>query len=450
MVRSLRFQPLVAWALALMCSMPARAHAPPIGLALKWASSAEDALPLIVANRGLVFADRVGGGMRFSLRCAEGFGAGVAGVPGVFFEQADSLLLSVYSGTSRTSDRACTLQPAAGLVGTSFGSMVQDLTSPNRVYVTSRTTEATAALFVSEDYARSWSPRFTNHVDEYYDSLLVAPSDARRLYASGRRLDRVQKKLQYLSSVSLDAGETWRDTPFVTKLTPFAVHPRTADVVFAYESTDTLETVFRILRSDDMGSTYASILEGVPQPLALTASSAGTSLWLGLSGAGGQGGLYRSEDDGMHFERVHADTVQQASCLAERQGRLWLCANMAPNQSGVWFSDDEGDSFQKFMTFADVTDPVPCDGEAQALCARDWRDFDAELHPPIHDAGLPPNADSASAAAPAPSPANPPHTRHASGCQLASSRAGSTLHWYWAVAACWAALRRRRLPFLRR
>lgn len=437
--------PLCA-ALVLGVVSAAQAHDPPRGLALKWASPEADALPLIVANRGLVFADRQGDRTRFSLRCAEGFGASVADDPGVFFERGDSLAVSVYSGTAHSSDRACTLQPATGLSGTSFGSVVQDVASPSRMYVPSRTVDMTAALFVSVDYGRSWSVHFTNRVGEYYDALLTAPSDARRLYASGRRVDHVNRKLLYLSSATVDGGKTWVDTAFETKLTPFAVHPHNADVVFAHEATDALETAFRLLRSDDAGLTYTSVLEGIARPHALTGSDAGAPLWLALHGAGGQGGLYRSDDDGLHFERVHADSIQQASCLAARDGRLWLCANMAPNTNGVWFSEDGGASFQPFMTFADVTDPVTCDGEAQALCARAWLDFDSELHRPTTPSGSTPDA---GAAAPAPmvqaAPQEPVPAEPGGGCRIVSSaRAGlQSLDWI-AIMTCMALVHRRR------
>lgn len=349
---------------------------------------------MIIANRGLVFADRRAGALVFSLRCAEGFGASVAGVPGVFFDPTGSLLLSVYSGVAASSDRACTSQPSAGLAASSLSAAVQDVASPARLYVTSRTLDTRAGVFVSEDYGRTWSARFTNRVDDYYDTLLVSPSDARRLYASGRRIDRARGGSLYLSSRSLDLGESWQDTPFASELVLFAVHPRLADVVFAYQASDALETRFTILRSGDGGVSFEPVLEAAAQPAALTASSAST-LWLGLSGPAGQGGLYRSSDDGRHFERVHAETIEQASCLQQRGERLWLCATMAPNTAGVWFSRDEGASFEPFMIFADVTEPVPCDGEAQALCARAWLDFDGELHPGSTLATVAPSAGAA-------------------------------------------------------
>jgi hypothetical protein len=249
-----------------------------------------------------------------------------------------------------------------------------------------------------------------------------------------------------LSSVSLDSGKTWQDTPFETKLTQFAVHPQNADIVFAYEPTDALGTVFRVLRSDDKGKTYKSVLEGVPLPVAFTASADDASQWLGLAGLSGAGGLYRSTDKGLHFERVHADSIQQATCLTERQGRLWLCANMAPNTNGVWYSDDDGASFQKFMIFADVTDPVPCDGEAQALCARAWLDFDTELHPPDYDAGVATDASAFETGAEPSTPESEPAPKQpGGGCQLGSPQAPALGSWWLLLAESFIMRRRKRL-----
>lgn len=374
--------------LALALGLPAgvRAHDPARGLSLVWPSVQATAPSLIVSNRGLVFVDAVEGGSRLSLRCSEGYGASVSDLPGVFLADQGAITLGVYSGTSTTPDRGCTLEPSSGLSGDSLGTSVADPSAPSQLFVSSRSFQVPAGVFVSEDFGRTWSKRFTNRMDDYFDALLVAPSAPQRLYAAGRRADRVNNKVIYFTSVSLDAGKSWEDHALPTEIIPFVVHPKNADVLFAHEPTDSLKTIFRVLRSEDRGAHFVSVLEGVPKPTAVAVSEAGSTLWLGI---GGQGGLYRSADDGRHFERVHADSVQSVTCLMQRQGRLWMCANMSPNTNGVWFSADEGASFEKMMVFADVTEPVHCEaGEPQALCARAWYDFDIELHPPEDDAGV--------------------------------------------------------------
>jgi hypothetical protein len=372
------------WALASNAS----AHAPPHGRALLWASDAPEATPAIIAtNRGLVFADAAGGATKFSLRCYEAYGGGISEPPGVFLTDAPgSLTIGVFDAVKATSDRACSFEPSAGLPAgvESLSVVVQDPSAPRRVFVTSRTFNRGAALYASEDYGRSWSARFENRTDDYFHALLTAPSDAQRLYAAGRRADRVNQKLVYFAAVSLDRGASWQDHVLPAEIIPFAVHPREPDVVFAYEPTNTLETEFRVLRSGDRAAQFQPVIEKLAQPTSLAA--AGATLWLGI---GGNGGLYRSSDDGQHFERVLADSVQAVTCLAQREGRLWMCANMAPNTDGVWFSDDQGGSFQKWMEFADVTEPSRCEqAEAQAVCDTAWHDFDVELHPRPADPGV--------------------------------------------------------------
>jgi hypothetical protein len=373
-----------AWAFASNAS----AHDPPHGKALLWASAAAEAAPaLIVANRGLVFADTMAGEATFSLRCYEAYGGGISEQPGVFYSAQGSLTIGVFNGVKATSDRACSLQPSSGLPADveSLGVVVQDAAAPNRLFVTSRTFDD-AALFVSEDFGRSWSKRFENRADDYFHALLPVPADPLRLYAAGRRADRVNQKLVYFVAVSEDAGLSWQDHVLSAEILPFAVHPRDPDVVFAHQPTNVLKTQFRLLRSDDRGATFQTVMEGLPMPTSLAAGGEPSTLWLGV---GGDGGLYRSDDGGRHFEAVLVDSVQSVTCLVYREARLWMCANFAPNTDGVWVSDDQGSSFQPWMVFADVSRPVTCaQPDAQAVCDSAWHDFDVELHPRSGDAGV--------------------------------------------------------------
>jgi hypothetical protein len=440
---------------------PASAHSPPHGQRLLWASEAAEALPLVVTNRGLVFADREDGGVLYSLRCSEGFDASPSDIMSVFFVPDGSLAVGIYSGVYVTPDRGCTLDLGSGLEGTSFSMAVGHPSMPGHLLTSSRTLQDQAQVFLSEDYGRSWTPHYQNVASSYYDALLIAPSDAQRVYAAGRRLDLAARKMYFLSSVSTDGGGSWKDTALEAETVPFAVHTRNADVVFAYQPTDSIKTVFDVLRSADRGVSYEPVLEGVSQPSAIAVSSDGKTLWLGI---GGPGGLYRSTDDGMHFEQVLTDSVQAVTCLAQRGDRLWVCANLKPNTDGIWYSEDEGKSLQKFMVFPDVTEPTSCDGEAQALCAGPWLDFDREQHllagdagvdggavdAGLGDAGVALDAGLADASAPvdehdATSASPSPKKRESSGCQISRARTASERSgWLALLAPLWLIVRRRR------
>jgi hypothetical protein len=376
-----------------LCAAPARAHEPPKGIGLLWESDVAAAPAVIITNRGLVFADEADTGLRFSLRCIEAFGANIGDRLSAFLAPDDALSVGVYNGVSTSSDRGCTLAKGSGLppTGETLGNVVGAVGAPGRLFVSTRTFSGYAALFQSEDYGRTWSERFKNPVDHQFDVLLVSPASPQRLYAAGRWRDLVNQKLNFVTVRSQDLGASWQEQEAPLKAAAFAVHPGNADVVFAYQPIDTLETQFRVLRSADGGASYTPVLENVAQPSAIAAGADG-SLWLGIGGIGanaGRGGLYRSSDDGLHFEKVFADGVNAVSCLERRQGRLWMCANLKPNFDGIWFSDDDGVSFRRWMIFQDVTQQVACSDEnAISVCSRAWYDYDTELHPPGIDAGV--------------------------------------------------------------
>ncbi len=389
MIRRLTLCALV-WA----CAAQASAHDPPKGFKLVWASDDADELPVVVSNRGLVFADRVDGGMRLSLRCCEGYGATVSDNPSVFVGDGGLITLGIYRGVYQSTDRLCTMQQTnTGLPDASIASVVSAPDSTDNLFLTVPTLKGTQGVFASTDRGNTWSESFHIDDNEFYSGLIPAPSAPERLYAYGLRTDQMTvASVTYLCSVSQDSGKTWEDhaltgkvMPVVPdagvseKVTPLAVDPNNPDVMFGYAPIDKLETQFRILRSMDRCASFDTVLDGVVQPNAFAFAPDSSKLWLGL-GIAGMGGLYLSTDSGAHFDQVFKGSVQTVSCLQYRGDRLWMCANMAPNTNGIWYSDDQGATFQTFFTFEQVTEPVACDGDAGAVCDQPWRDFDTELH----------------------------------------------------------------------
>jgi hypothetical protein len=433
---------LLPFALASAFAAGARAHESPHGTLLVWESDASEAKPLIVTNRGLVFADEVDGATRFSLRCAEAYGANTSDRPMVFLDSSERVTIGMYNGVFATSDRACSKELGAGLPeGESLGSLAR-LTSPRaRLLVPTRTFTGKSGVYKSEDGGGTWSESFRNPADQYYERLITAPSDPQRVYAGGQRADRVNKTVLFLCSISLDGGATWQDQVVPTKLSPFAVHPTDPNVVFAYQPADMLETEYHVMRSEDRGATFTRVLEHVRKPTSIAASAPGV-LWLGIGEAGG---LFRSADEGRTFEQVHKDSVQSVTCLIQRGERLWMCGNMLPNSNGVWYSDDSGGSFEKLLSFDEITHPVMCDDlEAQVTCSRAWYDFDLELHPRLggEDAGPAPAEDAGEPQEDAGAPIDTndedeaPPPKHSSGCQAQRSGAPGAAAWAALLAIC--------------
>src|SRR5262245_32607284 len=81
---SMLVRTLIPHALVALAAASAYAHEPPRGIGLLWASDAASTPSVIVANRGLVFVEEADSGPRFSLRCAEAYGATISDRPGVF------------------------------------------------------------------------------------------------------------------------------------------------------------------------------------------------------------------------------------------------------------------------------------------------------------------------------------------------------------------------------
>jgi hypothetical protein len=437
---------LLSFALASALAAGARAHESPHGTLLVWESDASDATPLIVTNRGLVFHDEVDGATRFSLRCAEAYGANTSDRPMVFLDSSERITIGMFNGVFATSDRACTKELGTGLPeGESLGGLAR-ITSPReRLLVSTRTFTGTSGVYKSEDGGETWSESFRSPADQYYERLIAAPSDPQRVYAGGQRADRVNQTVIFLCSISLDGGATWKDQIVPTKLSPFAVHPTDPNVVFAYQPADMLETEYHVLRSEDRGATFTRVLAQVRKPTSVAVSAPGV-LWLGIGEAGG---LFRSADEGRTFEQVHKDSVQSVTCLIQRGERLWMCGNMAPNSNGVWYSDDAGGSFEKLLSFEEVTHPVMCDDlEAQVTCSRAWYDFDLELHPPqvgadgdagaepAEDAGEQPQKDDAGTPIDTNGEEEPPPRKRSSGCQAQRSGGPDATAWAALLALC--------------
>ena len=376
----LRVLPSILCALVWVFPVGARAHSPPFGVALSWVDPTSDGLPLIVTNRGLVFADGKTAEPGFSVRCNEGYGANTSDRPSAYLEANGDLTIGIYNQVYRTADRACSLTAGTGLPALPITSLLSAAGAPQRMYVATRSLQQQAGVFASEDHGRTFSERFKNKPDEYYEALVIAPSDAQRLYALGLHVDRANVQVIYYSSVSSDGGRSWDDHVVPAKIIPLGVHPTKPDVLFGYQPTDKLEITFDVLRSEDRGKTFKTVLPGVLMPTALVGAKDPSTLFLGVNG---QGGLFRSLDDGLHFEPLIADQIQRITCLAAHGEKLWLCANIAPNLDAIWTLNESATGVDKVMSFDAIGQPVACEGPALATCAGPWYDFNLELIPRV-------------------------------------------------------------------
>jgi MYXO-CTERM domain-containing protein len=366
--------------LALLSPGAVKAHELPQGLGLAWHGDAPDALPIVLTNRGLIFA--AGGG--FALRCGEAYGASVTERPFLVAEPGGSGLLVVTPGAMQWSDdRACTLEASMGIDDPYLGGFAA-ATDGRSLLVSTLAPDAVSRVLGSTDGGRSWLPRSENRAHEVFTALALAPSDAQRVYAGGTRVDRDAQTLTPLWASSSDGGAHFEVVDLARERLPLAVHPLHADIVFATQPTDDLEPRRRLLRSEDGGQSFVVVLDGLTSVTGLVGSADGSVLWVG---AGKEGGLFRSDDGGITFRHVYED-LHEVHCLHQRKDELWVCGNHAPNLDGVWVSADGGQTFAPVLTFPQVTEPVACGAPDDAICEGPWYDWAEELlPPPLADGG---------------------------------------------------------------
>jgi hypothetical protein len=404
----------------------ALAHDLPEARFLLWASESPDERPIVLMNRGLLFPESAGG-LHYSLRCNEAYGATVTEHTHARLYSEQGLFLLSSGHALLSDDRACTFRPAQGLPSVTFGGFSEPRARGAELLLSTIVPDAQSQVFASADRGASWSVRATNAQGEVYTALLAAPSDPERVYASGARVNRSDNTIEHLWASSLDGGAHWQSSVVPRELTPLAVHPDDPQIVFAYELADDSGTSYHVQRSEDGGTTFLTVLEGVSEPSSFAATPDAKVMWLGI---GHEGGLYESRTGGASFVRMHED-IHEVHCLHERLGKLWLCGNRAPNVDGVWVSADLGKSFEQVLTFDQVTEPVHCGVPAEALCKDAWDDWVLEIFD-----GKDPSRMADAGAGQAASDAGPSDTfdagkgkepeKHAGGCASYGQRRGGT------------------------
>jgi hypothetical protein len=365
------------------------------------------------------------------LRCNEAYDATVSERPHLVAERGGSGLLLVTPLRAHWSDdRACTLAEVAGLSHDYLGGFAAS-SDGALLLVSTVAPDAVSRVYASLDGGRSWSVRSENRPSEVFTALAIAPGDAQRVYASGTRVDREAQTLTPLWARSSDGGASFEVLDVPSERTVLAVFPHDPSLVLASQRAETVELGHRLLRSEDGGESFVVVHEGLSSVSAFASTPDGGTVWVG---AGKDGGLFRSADAGITFARVHEE-FSEVSCLHRRQGKLWLCGNQLPNVDGVWSSADEGQTFEPVLTFPEVTAPLSC-GEADAICAAPWRDWELELVPRDGDAGVSadagpqvPAADSGArgsdAAAPAEDGGTPRGKEGGGGCSAVAPRVQS-------------------------
>jgi hypothetical protein len=220
-------------------------------------------------------------------------------------------------------------------------------------------------FFATSDNGARWAA-YGNPIDPsvLLLTLDLAPSDPRRLYASGIRTGSARSAVLF---VSTDEGTSWSEyaVPFDARTEQgvyiAAVDPVMPELVYLRTSAATSS---RLLVTRDGGVSFEERFTGRPM-LGFALSPDGSEVYLG----GLEDGLWVGAREPLGFEQRSTLPI---ACLASRGNTLYACSSEAGGFAlGVSF--DEGQSFEPRLRLPEVRGPLACPAESSAsVCGTLW------------------------------------------------------------------------------
>lgn len=367
-------EPMRAAALLSVLSVTsaAFAHPPPQVLRIARKDAHEIAL---LTNRGIIFGDPQQ--KQWRLMCNEALHINTYEVPDLAYVPDGSLYVATSVGLQQTSDEGCTWQGVEPFAKTSVPAMAQDPDDPATLYIGTYGM-GMSAVRKTQDAGKTWTELMPAADNDFIQELLIAPSKHDRIYASGEQLSSDGNFMHYVA-FSDDGGKTWERNEFKLldgeiDVTLLAVSPTQPDVLLAHAVFgDSTMGPDRVLVSNDAGKTWQSPISAT-QVFDGAFRADGSTAWVASIDA-----LLRSDDGGKSFAKI--DGTARMTCAVPSDGKLDACGWYAMGKDGIASSDDDGDTFNGWMAFTDVDEPVQCADttDTASICAMLWRDWQFEI-----------------------------------------------------------------------
>jgi hypothetical protein len=277
--------------------------------------------------------------------------------PFYVYTASGAIFATSFDGLLVNRGGACTFDPTA--LGKLFISTIE-LASNGALFVAvSDPTES--KIYKSTDDGVTF-PIVANpgQANDWWQSLLAAPSNPSRLYLSGYRIMGANKALLLFRSD--DGGVSFQPlsiaafkTSSLSVLSLAAVSPTDPNLVFARVSYQNGVIGDAIYRSPDAGVTWTKVLEAGDAIPGFVVRKAGP-IFAGTS----KSGTYTSADHGVSFTPVTPSL--QVNCFVETPdgSKLWACAqNYDPDHMGIAASAD-GLTWTKVLRYQDIGAPLAC------------------------------------------------------------------------------------------
>ncbi len=352
----------------------------------------------VIARSTYGLSSTTDGGQSWGWICekAVGFGDNEDPMVGI---TADGTIVAATSGGIGHSKDACAWEVTQDETSPAlFVDLSVDRSDASRIVaITQRVGTTPSELWQSTNNGASWS-KLGNPLPDDIAVLTVdlVPSDASRIYVSGRRVGGIG-----VLARSMDAGDTWEtfdiagtetDDPFIA-----AIDPLNKDHVFVRTDGDPSDS---LLLSSDGGESFDVLLKDSGSMLGFALSPDASEVRVG-----GDQGLFGAATSDFVFSSISA---QKVYCLTWTDDALFGCANHGDVGYSVGTSSDGGKTFTAFFELADLCEgPLSCGAgtTVESLCPAAWTTTRTTLGLENCDAQPDASASSSSSGTPSETPA---------------------------------------------
>jgi len=297
----------------------------------------------------------------------------------------DVLVMPGFDGLTVGTDDACSWSPAADAltniqVFDAAGAPGEDGTA----FAVTSSGQKANAVYRTTDAAETWSATSDplSGADRF-DTILVAPSDPRRVYVGASQLTPASSEPdEGVLFRSDDAGGTWTATrlpmePAERDFKLMAVDPTDPDHFLARFGSAFAD---RIVQTFDGGESFTDLTRFATAEAIAWAPDGQTVV---ISGSVDTG-VYRSGDGGENFEQISEINM---GCLRYIDGVLWGCGGVEL-ETAISRSFDDGETWEAIIEFAaDVPVEVPCGPETTVgqVCPSHVNELREDFGLPIGD-----------------------------------------------------------------